>query len=372
MADFRWTPEPWQADLLDVVRDASQLLQLPPARLDLTLRLLRSSRLLGRVAWRLRAAGQLDALPWVVRDQLESALVVVEARTREIWWELERIALALEDLPDVPVIALKGCAYLLAGTPNAEGRVFSDVDLMVPEADLERVEQQLHRHGWRTAELTAYDDRYYRVWSHEIPPMKHPEREIELDLHHNIVMRTARLKPSPALLLEAARDVPGSRFKVLAPGDMVLHAMVHLFYGGDFVDALRELVDIADLLRDFGDDASSVWDDFRSRARRLDLERPANYAIRFAGEMLDLGLPGVLSLDGWAKPPSLQVRLMAMAVPGTLIPSHPAGTYRSSGWAYRSWLGLRSQLIKMPLPMLAMHLAVKAKKRMAPFVPSRR
>ena len=39
-----------------------------------------------------------------------------------------------------------------------------------------------------------------------------------------------------------------SRFAALAPADMVLHAIVHLFYGGEMDDALRDLVDIADLL----------------------------------------------------------------------------------------------------------------------------
>jgi hypothetical protein len=364
MGKFRWSPEPWQADLLAVVRDASNLFELPPQRLDLTLRLLRSSRLIGRVAWRLRAAGLIGAFPEVVRSQLESALVVVEARTCEIRWELDRIAVALDDLADVPVVALKGCAYLMAGTPNAEGRVFSDVDLLVPEADLGRVEKQLLFSGWQAAQVSAYDDRYYRAWSHEIPPMKHPEREVELDLHHNIVMRTARPTPSSALLLGSAMQVPNSRFKVLAPVDMVLHSMAHMFHGGDFAGALRELVDIVDLLQYFGDTDPDFWDWFWPRAQQLDLEHPAYYGLRFAEEMLSLAVPDhVRDVSRSGRPAWLASHLMAMTVPVALVPCHPDGRIGLLGQMARFALYVRSHWIKMPWLMLARHLSVKAYRR---------
>jgi hypothetical protein len=286
---------------------------------------------------------------------------VVEARTRDIRWELERIALALEGLPDVPVVALKGCGYLLAGTLNAEGRVFADVDLMVPEGDMNRVERHLHRHGWRTAELSAYDDRYYRVWSHEIPPMKHIEREVELDLHHNIVMRTARLKPAAELLLEAARPVVGSRFKVLAPADMALHAMVHLLYSGDLVDAFREWVDVVEIMRSFEGAQSEFQRDFLARAKQLGLWQLARSALEIGREPLLHAMQDDLVTPSWLGPRSrIRGRLMPMAVACVLMPRHPD---RQDGIVRRlAQLGfiLRSHLLKMPLHLLARHLAKKS------------
>ena len=118
-----------------------------------------------------------------------------------------------------------------------------------PTRTCRRVESRLRERGWISKELTPYDELYYRRWTHELPPMSHAEREVEVDLHHSILMRTARLKPAPELLFEAALQVPGSRYKVLAPVDMVLNSIVHLFYGGEMNDAMRELVDIDDLLR---------------------------------------------------------------------------------------------------------------------------
>src|SRR5690606_14204102 len=193
-----------------------------------------------------------------------------EARERAARWELDRIAWAIGDRQDLP-IALKGCAYLLAGTPNAAGRSFADVDLLLPQTQLAAVERRLAERGWVAGELTAYDEHYYRHWAHELPPVTHVERDVEVDLHHNIVMPTGRLRPDPSLLVEAARPVSGQPYRVLAPVDMVLHSATHLFYGGEMEDALRELVDIADLLGHFSEHEPGFWQDFWPRAERLGL-----------------------------------------------------------------------------------------------------
>ena len=77
---------------------------------------------------------------------------------------------------DVDLVLLKGAAYLMAGLPAARGRVFSDVDILVPVARLAEVENALMLHGWSTTHHNAYDQRYYRQWMHELPPLaQHPE-----------------------------------------------------------------------------------------------------------------------------------------------------------------------------------------------------
>ena len=75
----------------------------------------------------------------------------------------------------------------------------ADVDLLVPESALGAVEQALAARGWQTKELSPYDQHYYREGTHELPPMTHVERDVEVDLHHSILPRTSRLKPDSAL-----------------------------------------------------------------------------------------------------------------------------------------------------------------------------
>ena len=120
--------------VVSVLNEPDVLLQLSPGELDLVLRVLRRLRLLGYVADGIRSE-RSDRLPAQAIDQLASAQRLSDARARIARWELDRLAWALDDLPPaVPLIALKGAAYLLADTSNARGRLFADIDLMVPEA----------------------------------------------------------------------------------------------------------------------------------------------------------------------------------------------------------------------------------------------
>jgi hypothetical protein len=340
--------------------DPRWLGEASPVHLDLAVRVWRRARLLGQLAIAAERAGVLEHLPVVARDQLQSAEVTSAAQARAALWELDRVAWALSDLPHVPLVALKGTSYVLAGTLNAAGRLFSDVDLMIPEQHLSAVESRLQATGWVGKELTPYDDLYYRRWTHELPPLRHSERETEVDLHHGILMRTARLKPSSDLLFAAARAVPGSRFKVLAPIDMVLHCTVHLFYGGDLADALRELVDIDLLLRHFSATEPGFWRDFWPRAERLDLARPAFYSLRFANRFLGTPVPeAVMEAADQAGPSRPVLALMDRLVPLGLFPQHPDAP-RSTVHVARLLLFVRSHWLKMPPATLARHLAYKA------------
>jgi len=345
--------------LMLVIAEPEQLPTLDPAQLDMCLRLARRARLLGRLAGALDAAALLDDLPEIAADQLRSSLVMADARTRMALWELDRIARAVQPDESTPLIALKGCAYLLLDLPHARGRIFADVDLMTAEEQLESVEARLNARGWETALLTPYDDHYYRRWTHELPPLKHVEREMEIDLHHNLLPRTARLKPDARKLLASSRAVSGSRYRVLASEDMVLHAMTHLTYADDLADKLRELVDIADLIDHFTEREPGFWDRFLQRTPELDLARPAFYALRYLHRLLGKEIPTRVREEARAWGPPAPVRgVMDRLAPRALLPQHPDHHSRLTE-AARVPLYLRSHWIRMPPWLLAYHLSYK-------------
>src|SRR3546814_13428481 len=80
----------------------------------------------------------------------------------------------------------------MAELPSARGRLFSDIDFMVPRARIEEVEHRLLDAGWEPAVADEYDQLYYRRWTHQIPPLRHFRRNTVLDVHHTIVPLTAR------------------------------------------------------------------------------------------------------------------------------------------------------------------------------------
>ena len=345
--------------LLGVLRAPETAATLRPAELDLVLRVARRVRVLGRLADRLGRLGLISGLPAAAREQLESTTVVVAARLRSVRWELDRLLAALQTRPGLRVVALKGSAYLLADLPNAPGRVFADVDLLFAEDQLADAERALLEHGWRGTKLTAYDQHYYRAWTHELPPLVHEDREVEADLHHNILPRTARLKPSGARLLERTQPIERTAFHRLGDADLVLHAMTHLMYDSAIADGLRDLVDIDDLLREFAASNSGFWPALWMRATELDLSRPAYYALRYAHRLLGTPVPeAVLQRSREGAPPRLIGALMDSVVPVALFPRHPDAPSFGSAVA-RSLLYMRSLWIRMPVILLTRHLLYK-------------
>ena len=145
------------------------------------------------------------------------------------------------------------------------------------EVDIARAESALREHGWEFAPLTSYDDRYYRQWMHELPPMRHRERGTMLDVHHRLLPKTGRVHPPTATLLEKAVEVEGTA--VLSPEHMVLHSAAHLFQDGEVGGALRDLVDLRDLLESLSADQLRQ---LGVEAQALGLSRALCYSVRYA------------------------------------------------------------------------------------------
>ena len=347
-------------DLLSVAIDRpEQLAKFTHTEVDLAIRLVRRARLLGRLAVSARDSDWGRHLSSVVNDQLRSAEVMAESRSRFAMWEIERIAWATRSRQDIPLVLLKGCAYVALELPNARGRSFADVDILTAEPAIEIVEHTLNEGGWQTAELTPYDQYYYRRWTHELPPLVNEEREIEVDLHHNILPRTARVFPPADRLLDRSRQIQGSRYRVLCNEDIALHAIVHLCFDSDFANKLRDLVDIRDLIQHFVTSEEGFWEQLLDRAEELELTRPTYYGLRFANALVGLHLPDAASLriSHWAPNP-LAGWTMDALVPRALFPVHP--DRRSGATEFvRFLLFVRFHWIRMSPWILAYHLLHK-------------
>ncbi|MFZ4701078.1 MAG: nucleotidyltransferase domain-containing protein [Candidatus Methylumidiphilus sp.] len=346
--------------LLDAILTPEKLPSLPPADWDLLIRVARRVRLLGRLEADLSNAGLLGMIPAKAAEHLRAARNVIEHRRTLVTWEVNRLLWALKGT-DVPIILLKGAAYMVAGLPPAPGRLFADVDLLVPEERVAGIEEKLVSKGWFKMEIDPYDDRYYRVWMHEIPPLRHRERGTEIDIHHRILPRTSRLKPDPALLFEEALPLADPRLRILAPADLVLHSVVHLFLEGDPTEGLRfrDLLDLHLLLRHYGQ-ASGFWEGLVPRACRLGLARPLYYGLRFTQHFFATGIPQTVQDEINRLRPVWPIRaLMDFLVPLAILPGHPDHPNRLASLA-RWLLYIRAHWLKMPPVMLVRHLSYKA------------
>lgn len=341
------------------LRDPAGLVSLSLADWDLIIRQARHAGILGRMALRLEAAGLLEAVPSAPRNHLLGERLLAEKHGRDVRNEVRYIAEALSPT-GVSVILLKGAAYVLADLPPARGRLFSDIDILVPKASLAIVEQALHRQGWAASRMDPYDERYYRRWMHQIPPLTNRLRETTLDVHHTIIPETVRLGLRADALFAASRPLAGeTRVMTLAPADMILHSAIHLLNEGEYARGLRDLDDVAELLLHFGRDVA-FWPALLDRAIALDLRRPLYYALRYAALLLDALVPAAIRDSERLQPPGTALRaLMDALFERALRPAH--ASCRDGLSATALWLlYVRAHHLRMPAHLLIPHLVRKA------------
>lgn len=339
--------------LAAVLREPKRIATLSPTDWDTLVPQARRAGMLARVAWLATQAGiEVAGRPG---EYLEGALVVTARQTQAVQFEVERIHAAFQG-SNIPVVLLKGAAYVMAGLPCATGRTFSDIDLLVPHEHLAAAERILNFYGWVGGHHTPYDQRYYRKWMHEIPPLQHIRRMTVIDLHHAILPLSARIKSDPAPLFENAKPLVGfDQLYVLAPADMLLHSATHLFSEGEYNHGQRDLADLDALLRHFAALDENFWADLERRAERLNLTRPLFYALRYCHGILDTPVPeGLLRRSG----PILPVAMDAL-FGRALAPEHSSC---SDAWTSlaRLLLYIRGHWLRMPPHLLVPHLFHKA------------
>lgn len=347
--------------LLDVLLKPERLRNLSLADWNKLIPQARHALLLGRLYATIQEQDLVEELPVQPLHHAMSAYLASEKQQITTAWEIRKLNAALQSL-ELPTVLLKGSAYIALELNLAKGRLLSDIDILVPKTKLDDVESNLHSRGWRCSKNDEYNERYYREWMHEIPPMKHITRGSFLDVHHTILPPTAKYKPDPAKILADIRKISPGVY-TLSPVDMVIHSATHLFHEGDFDHGLRDILDLHGLLNFFGENEPGFWDALVPRAIDLDLINPLYYALHYCSLILGTEIPSsVLQQVKAGEPNPLMSGVMDWLFLRALRPDHPSCDLPFTGLA-RWILYVRSHYLRMPLYLLIPHLTRKAWKR---------
>lgn len=345
--------------LFSLLADPLQPQQPTLAEWDRLVRIARLGSAASLLHARYEAAGALDLLPAPVARQLHSERTIAEYRIQMTRWNLRHLAEVLGPL-GTELVLLKGSAYIAQGAPWGRGRLTGDVDLLVRASEIGRAEAALRAAGWRFGEIDDYDERYYREWSHELPPLMHPERPLPLDLHHTILPVTSRLRPDAGALVAASVALPGTPLRVLAPEHQLLHTCCHLFEDSDMWHQLRDLLDLDAMLRAYADHAG--FDDrLAESAAHHGLHRPLHYGLRYARLLLASPVPALAAREAarHARPSRPTALLMDALVVRSLLPASPDSPVSASRrWSKRA-LKARHLARRFPPRLLARHLRTK-------------
>jgi hypothetical protein len=344
--------------LLSVLIQPGSMTDLSLVTWDILLRQARQAGLLSRLAVLAEERGLTSNLPSAVKRHFSAAITAAARQRQAVAWEARKLDQALAS-EGIPGILLKGAAYVMADLPPAQGRLFADIDILVPKAALARTESALMLHGWVSGHHSVYDQRYYRRWMHELPPMQHIRRKSNLDVHHNLLPETARVRTHPDRVIAASRPLTGfSSLCVPCLEDLVLHSATHLFHEGEWGHALRDLVDLDALLR-HGLRRPDWWDGLYRRGVELNLTGPLGLALRYCHRLLRTPVPEELLIAvNRAAWPGQQALLDALFLRG-FASAHPSCHLTGKGLA-KFVLYVRSHALRMPLSLLLPHLLYKA------------
>jgi len=344
--------------LISLLRDITLVKRLSLNEWDLLIRQARSTGLTARLYYFIKKNELVEFIPAIVLKHFISEWMYFTKLYQSVGWELSELVRAL-DKKNLSVLLMKGTAYVALELEASKGRIFSDIDLLFPHDSIDLAESALMNAGWMGTHHNEYDRNYYRQWMHEIPPLRHVQRQSVLDVHHNILPPTAKIKVNAEKLLENIIEVNGENIFCLSPEDLVLHSVTHLFHEGDFVHGLRDISDLDLLLKEFSVQ-KTFWTKLTERVTELNLGRPLYYGLRYSSFFLKTSIPDsvICSVNRFA-PNALMLRVMDFVFLRALMPDHPSCDVRWTGLA-RWLLYIRSHWLRMPMYLLVPHLLRKS------------
>lgn len=345
--------------LLAILQDLQHVQGLALSDWEPVIRLARAARVHATLGHRLMANPDCwAAVPEQPRGHLEAAMNFAAWRRHLLDMELRALDAQLP--AEIEVVLIKGAAYQAQHLPLAEGRLSADIDLLVRRADLDAAEAALVEVGWRSTVTDPYDQRYYREWSHELPPMQAEGHALELDLHHGIAPVTSRCQPDPGVLWAGRQRLPDSRYFVLDPMDQLIHAVVHLFQDTELDGRLRDLLDIDAMLRALPNDGE-VRAALAVRVAMFGAGDLFWYALDACQRWLGTPVPAAL----WPAPPARLPRAtMAWMLPRTLLPRLPEARAGLGSSIAAKLAHLRYHRMRMPAGLLLRHSLAKGWRRL--------
>ncbi|WP_326523993.1 nucleotidyltransferase domain-containing protein [Sphingomonas sp.] len=338
------------APLVTALRDPSSTAGLDGAGWTALVAMARAEQLAGTLAERVAGIAKPDA----AERLLAAARASTDHGRTQALWEAEMARRALAPL-GLPVVLLKGTAYVAAGLAAGQGRSIGDLDILVPHDRIAEAEAALLDAGWEWVKPDPYDDEYYRRWMHELPPLIHRERDRMIDVHHTILPLTARITPDAGAMIADSVALENG-LRVLSRDDMICHSAAHLFADGDLAGGLRNLWDIHCLCAELSSSDPEFYLRVYERAWEHGLWDAVCRAMRLSNRLFATGAVGYripIRVD-------LSPRLSDRFYLRRLLARDGWG--RATRPVTRLGFYVRSHWLRMPPLMLAQHLWTKWRK----------
>jgi antitoxin component of MazEF toxin-antitoxin module len=149
--------------------------QLDISQWMLLVLVLRNQQLLACYSARFKQADMFEQIPSKPQRHFKNADVLADNHKQQVLFEAKELKSMLGNGYEY-LLFLKGAGYTLSKDKVGETRVYNDIDVLADKSSIENIERRLCMLGWMSEELTDHDEKYYRKWAHEIPPLRHGKR----------------------------------------------------------------------------------------------------------------------------------------------------------------------------------------------------
>lgn len=339
-------------NLVDIIKSPSVLADFTLAQWNDLVFILRREKLLARVYMLLSEESLVYLIPKPALKHFSNAVKMSRKQALVARREAENLTASLSDKARY-IVFLKGAAYSLSNSPAALGRIYADIDIVVPKESLKRIEEFLTVFGWYSEELDDYDEHYYRQWAHEIPPMSHSSRGTVLDIHHNLVPPVSGKHIDIENFISSySENIDG--VTVLKEPAKFFHSAIHLFFNDDMTSAFRDMTDLYLMCRfqpsSFFDELLRIVDDYG-------FEKECMLALYFLQTRYDVVFPKrvLTRLDKFKKNANRwELSLLARLIE----PKHKLLVQGES--SLLQFVGeMRGHWLKMPVHVLIYHTGMK-------------
>ena len=272
----------------------------------------RRQRVSALLFWRLEelknGSGEGAGPPQEVMDELRQDLYAAATQAMLAESQLATVLGALSEA-GVPALIVKGAATATFYADPAL-RSYSDLDIMVPEAQLAMAERALNGLGYECFASKAWWLDHF----HHLPPMVSESGSLLVELHWGLDYQAEKGRlPADDLWARAVPwTVQGQPALRLHEVDAVLHLCRHAVVQHRVYGAFRSLCDLAQITESW---TQEEWTMLGRRALDYDLARPVYLMLVLAEQALDLAVPAdVISIlmppGALPEPSELMRRLM--------------------------------------------------------------
>ncbi|MBU7029485.1 MAG: nucleotidyltransferase family protein [Theionarchaea archaeon] len=241
--------------------------------------------------WNLRSVEGKD-VPENVIKQLGKKYLETVGKNMVFYYELGRVLRVLKDA-GIHVICLKGIFLAEIIYKNIGLRPFNDIDLLIRNEDLQKVQEKLSQLMYRPSDVFPTEwhmPKWINLCEDQQIGLENPKKKIMLEVHWHIHPRSSLFRVDINIFWENAQPTTIAQYETLvfAPEDLLQHLCLHLHKHTLDSLQLRWCCDIAEVIKHY---KKINWKYLIRSSRTYRTEKPVVRGLYFVKNYLKVPVP---------------------------------------------------------------------------------